>query len=254
MPKRAAVLVAFSVLQAPAQTAKPAPTFEVASIKQTDPSNRPAQCFMRGQPGGQTFAGRCIPVSLIIKRAYMIVDAQISGGPDWLNTTLFDFDAKTEKSVTRADVEPMFQAFLAERFHLQMHTETRTMQALVLTVDKSGNKMTPNTSDNEWEIPIQPAPGAIPKVTGIRCPIPYLSWFIGQRQNRPVLNHTGLTGFWDFKLEFVPDGMNVRTGSDAPDGPNISTALREQLGLKLESEKAPVQVYIIDHAEKPTGN
>src|SRR5215475_14464445 len=133
MAKHAVLLLALAGLSAStfAQTAKPAPSFEVVSVKPTDPSQRPAQCFMRGQPGGQTFTGRCIPVSLIIKRAYMLVDAQLSGGPDWLNTTLFDFDAKTESPVVRADVEPMFQAFLAERFHLKIHTETRTMQALI---------------------------------------------------------------------------------------------------------------------------
>jgi uncharacterized protein (TIGR03435 family) len=119
--------------------------------------------------------------------------------------------------------------------------------------------MTPNTTDYEWEIRVQTVPGATPKFKGIRCPMSYLSWFIGQVQNHPVLNHTGLTGFWDFALEFVPDGMGARSGPNGEplpgsDGLNIYTALREQLGLKLEAEKSPVEVYVIDHAEKATAN
>lgn len=242
-----------------AQTTKPTPTFEVASVKQTDPSTRPVNCFIKGQAGGQTFTGRCVSLALMIKRAYRIVDSQLLGGPDWLNTALFDFDAKTDRPTTRADVEPLFQAFLADRFQLKVHTETRTMQALVLSVDKPGNKMTPNTTDYEWEIPVQYIPGKIPTVKGVRCPMPYFSWWLGQMQNRPVVNHTGLDGFWDFKLEYVPDQLMGRKGPNgeampAPDGPSIYTALREQLGLKLEAEKTAVEIYVIDHAEKATEN
>ena len=105
-----------------------APTFDVAAIRQTDASAPRTQCYMRGQAGGQTFTGRCIALSLIIKRAYRIVDGQLSGGPDWINTMLiFDFEAKTDRPTTRADVEPLFQSFLADRFNLKMHTEPRTM-------------------------------------------------------------------------------------------------------------------------------
>jgi uncharacterized protein (TIGR03435 family) len=259
MLKHAGLLLALGAFTAPAQSPKPAPTFDVASIRQTDPSAPRTQCYMRGQAGGQTYTGRCITLSLIIKRAYRIIDSQLSGGPDWLNTSLFDFEAKTDRPTTRADVEPLFQSFLADRFNLKMHTEQRTMQALVLTVDGAGNKMTPNTTDYEWEIPVQGVPGPTPKVKGVRCPMPYLSWYLGQMQNRPVVDHTGLQGFWDFALEFVPEGMPERRGLDgatlAPlDGPNIYTALREQLGLKMQVQKAPVDVYIVDHVEKPSAN
>jgi uncharacterized protein (TIGR03435 family) len=261
MAKHGAPLLVLAALTAPAQSPKPAPTFDVASIREVDPSKRPTTggCYMRGQPGGETFTGRCIALSLIIKRAYRIVDSQLSGGPAWLNTTLFDFEAKTDRPTTRADVEPLFQSFLADHFNLKMHTEPRTMQALVLTVDGAGNKMTANTTDYEWEIPVQGVPGTIPKLKGIRCPMSYLSWYIGQMQNRPVVDRTGLKGFWDFTLEFVSDGIPERKGPDGAmlpplDGPNIYTALREQLGLKMEAQKTAVDVYIIDHVEKPAAN
>ena len=95
-----------------------------------------------------------------------------------------------------------------------MHTEQRTMQARVLKVDGAGNKMTPNTTDYEWEFPVQGVPCTIPKLKGTRYPMSYLSWYIGQMQNRPVVDRTGLNGFWDFTLEFVPDGMPERKGPE----------------------------------------
>src|SRR5215469_10223944 len=126
MAKHAAILLALAASTVPAQDPKPAPSFDVASIREIDPSAPRTQCYMRGQAGGQTFTGRCIALSVLIKRAYRIVDSQLSGGPGWLNTTLFDFEAKTDRPTTRADVEPLFQSFLADRFNLKMHTEQRT--------------------------------------------------------------------------------------------------------------------------------
>jgi uncharacterized protein (TIGR03435 family) len=247
---------------ASSQAENKAPAFEVAAIKPSDPMARANGCFMKGQPGGQTFIGRCITVRLLITYSYKIIDSQLVGSPNWLDTELYDFDAKADHSLTRAELAPLFQTMLADRFKLQFHRETRTMPALVLTVDKAGPKMKPNDGPNEWEIAITSAPGSsIPKFKGTRCPTSYLSWWIAQRQNRPVLDKTGLDGFWDFTLEFVPDGFGEgrRKGlSDeqmtAPDGPTLPVALREQLGLKLEPEKGPVDVYVIDHVEKATGN
>src|ERR1700756_976570 len=93
MARHAAVLLALAAFTLLAQPTKPAPTFDVASIHQTDPSAPPTPCFMRGQAGGQTYTGRCIALSVNIKRAYQIVDSQLSGGPDWLNTPVFVFEA-----------------------------------------------------------------------------------------------------------------------------------------------------------------
>jgi uncharacterized protein (TIGR03435 family) len=251
--------LALAVNGQPQQVDSKQPVFDVAVIKPTDLSAPRNGCFIRGQPGGQTFIGRCVPVRLIIKRAYRIIDSQITGGPAWLDSELYDFDAKADRAITRAEVEVLFQGLLADRFKLKFHKETRALAALVLTVDKGGQKMTPNDSTYEWEIPVQGIPGPIPKVKGIRCPLSYLSWWIAQVQNRPVVDKTGLSGFWDFTLEFVPDRMESRRGPNGesiplPEGPTIYTALREQLGLKLQPEKGPVEVYVIDHAEKPEAN
>jgi uncharacterized protein (TIGR03435 family) len=116
-----------------------------------------------------------------------------------------------------------------------------------------------NDSTYEWEIPMQPAAGPIPTFKGIRCPMYYLSWWIGQLENRPVVDQTALGGFWDFTLTYIPEGFVGRRGPGGetgvvPDGPNLVAALREQLGLKLEPQKGPVDVYVIDRAEKATNN
>jgi uncharacterized protein (TIGR03435 family) len=233
---------------------KPA-VFDVVAIRPSDPNVR-GDCYMKGQPGGQTFVGRCFPLRQLIKYAYKIIDSQIIGAPGWIDTDSYDFEAKTDRPVTRAEVAALFQGLLADRFKLQFHNETRTLSALVLTVDKAGSKMTANDSSYEWDIPIMPIPGSIPKFKGTRCPMYYLTWWIAQRESRPVVDKTGLPGFWDFTLEFIPEGMGRGNGdlTTPVDGSSLTTALRQQLGLKLASEKAPVEVYLIDHVERASAN
>jgi uncharacterized protein (TIGR03435 family) len=238
------------------------PAFDVVAIRPSDPEARKNGCYMKGQPGGQTFVGRCIPLRLLITYAYKIIDSQLVGAPRWVDTELYDFEAKSERSLTRAELDPMFRTLLADRFKLQLHRETRALPSLTLAVDKSGIKMTPNDGPNTWEIAIMPVPGStMPKFKGTRCPMSYLSWWVAQRMNRPVVENTGLAGFWDFTLEFVPEGTAelVRKspgGEPLPpvDGPTLITALREQLGLRLETAKGPAPVYSIDHVERPAAN
>jgi uncharacterized protein (TIGR03435 family) len=245
------------------QAETPVPAFEVATITPSDPTARNA-CFIQGQPGGQTFVGRCVSLRLLIKYSYKITDSQLAGGPEWLDTEFYDFEAKADHSLNRAELPPLFQALLTDRFKLQFHRETRTLPALILSMDKSASKMKAHDGPDEWVIPIMGA-GAesaarTPRFKGTRCAMSYLSWWIGQRENRPVLDKTGLAGFWDFMLEFVPDGLGDGrkgpSGEPLPpiDGPTLTTALREQLGLKLESAKGPVEVYVIDHVERATAN
>jgi uncharacterized protein (TIGR03435 family) len=249
----------------PAQTETKAPaTFEIVTIKPSDPAAGNG-CFIKGQPGGQTFVGSCVTLRLLIKYSYKITDSQLAGGPDWLDTERYDFQAKADRPVNRAELPPLFQAMVVERFRLQFHRENRTLPALLLTVDKAGSKMKANENPDAWEIPITATGGVQPpkppKFTGNRVAMSYLSWWLAQLQNRPVLDKTGLPGYWDFTLEFVPDGAADRTvtgpnGESVPlfDGPTLYAALREQLGLKLESTKGPVEVYVIDHVEKATAN
>src|ERR1035438_7018752 len=108
------------------QAESKAPAFDVVAIKISDPAAARDGCFMKGQPGGQTFVGRCIPLSLLIKYAYKIIDPQIAGGPGWMDTELYDFEAKADHTVTRAEIASYFQTMLSDRFKLQFHRETRS--------------------------------------------------------------------------------------------------------------------------------
>lgn len=264
------VAVGFAALADPvaSQSEKKAPlAFEVASVKPSDLAARAGG--IRPLPGGQTYVAEAAPLKLMIRLMYKITDSQIVGGPDWMGTALFDVRAKAEKPSSVDDLHEMFQTLLADRFKLKFHREMRTLPALVLTVDKPGSKMKPNESTEPFDVPIKLASGgrppAPPKFAGTHVPMEYLRWWLGQAvgnfrpgQERPVVDKTGLTGFYDFTLEFAPDlsGLNTVEGTAPPqfDGPTIFTALREQLGLKLESAKGPVEVFVIDHAEKPTEN
>jgi uncharacterized protein (TIGR03435 family) len=151
----------------------------------------------------------------------------------------------------------MFQTLLADRFKLRFHRETKELPAFVLSVDKSGSKLKLNSSPEPFEIPINFAGRG--SVTGQRVPMTYFAWFLSQQLGRPVVDRTGLDQHYDFTLQWTPEpplsgSSEAREPLPASDGPTIFTALREQLGLKLQSEKAPVEIFVIDSAERPAAN
>jgi uncharacterized protein (TIGR03435 family) len=244
-------------------------TFEVTSVKPRTTQPAPGEFGgIHALPGGQRYEARFVPLKLMIKLMYKITDSQIVGGPDWINTDRFDVDAKAETPTTLDNLHIMFQNMLVERFNMKFHRETRTLPAFVLTVDKGGSKMKVNEEPDPFEIPIQfgggGPPPKPPTFNARRCNMEYLGWWLGQQLNqlqlvdRPVVDQTGLKGFYDFKLTYAPD-LSGRTGPNGEppptfDGPNLFQAVKEQLGLKLESTKGPVVVFVIDHVEKPTDN
>jgi len=151
----------------------------------------------------------------------------------------------------------MVQNLLASRFKLKFHIEKRNLKALVLTVDKPG-KLQVNTNADLPEagrLPITMA--GYGGLKGERVDMPYFVWwFASNILKEPVVDKTGLTGFYDFKLHFSPR-LTVVPDAEVPDdafGPPIYKAFKDQLGLKLTRMKAPVEVIVIDHAEKPSAN
>jgi uncharacterized protein (TIGR03435 family) len=153
----------------------------------------------------------------------------------------------------------MFQNLLADRFNLKFHKETREGPVYALMLDKSGSKMKINESDQDFKIPITPGPDNV--FVGRRVPMQYLCWFLGQQlqtEERPVIDRTGLDKNYDFTLSFAPElPLNVPKENLPPgllDRPSIFDALKDQLGLKLQAQKGPVEYYVIDHLEKPSGN
>ena len=141
----------------------------------------------------------------------------------------------------------MLQALLAERFQLKFHSEAKEVSGYALLVAKNGPKLKPSPPDAQGGMRMN-TPGQTVAMTVTKWSMEQLArQFSGQTQ-QPVLDKTGLAGEYDFQLMFVPDGASDTSA------PELLTAIQEQLGLKLEPTKVPIEVLVIDHAEKPSEN
>ena len=257
-----------------AQTQTP-PQFEVATVKPADPNAQGIRIMF--QPGGglKVEGGS---VKMLITLAYNVREFQISGGPSWLSSDRYDILAKAEQptepipfpKMTEAQrtefqqgIKDRLKTLLADRFHLVVRQEMKEMPVYALTQAKSGSKLKVSAPDDP-EKPgmrgIMMRPGMITGTFGdLRILVDSLSNIVG----RPVIDKTGLDGKYDWKLEWTPDRSQMSPGMVRPENPanppdisglSIYTALEEQLGLKLEAQKAPAPVIIVDKAEKPSAN
>jgi uncharacterized protein (TIGR03435 family) len=217
-----------------------APHFEVASIKPSvaDSANS----------GGKSAKGRLVMSNVTLKRcimgAYGIGPNEIAGGPDWLDSDRFEIVAKADEVVGDKALMEMLQTLLAERFQLTMHREMRPVRAFILEVAKSGPKLEKSTSEESSTL--NGRGSIVAKGTTMKRFASVLS----RQMDLPVVDRTGLEGSFDMKLQWTPEGSKP----DAESGPTIFTALQEQLGLRLQAEKTPIEVLVIDRAEKPTEN
>ncbi|HUE03092.1 MAG TPA: TIGR03435 family protein [Bryobacteraceae bacterium] len=275
--------------QSPVAASTPPPAFEVVSIKPNHDSDR--NVFIRMDPGGR-FEAHNITVKFLLEEAYGIRDPQLSESPGWLDSEHYNIEAKPDDSVDasklgrderQAVLRAMLQGMLADRFKLVVHHETREQSEYALVVTKNGPKFHETTAP---EIdpktgppgpPAPPTPGAPVPRGGIRmmgrgdltCSGIGLKQFadvLARQIGHVVVDQTGLKGLYDFTLKWTPDegqGQMFRGAGgppgDAPppsdaSGPTIFTALQEQLGLKLESQKGPVDTIVIDHVERPSEN
>ena len=235
------------------------PSFEVATIKPSQPS-RPGRAFLWR---GNRFITFNTTLMALIGFAYNLQDKQVIGGEDWMSSEKFDIEAKpdTPGVPSREQLRVMVTKLLVDRFQLKFHDEKRGLPAYVLTAGKTGSKMTEDDSNPNG------LPGLFFRNLGdLNVRNATMEDFVHLMQSgvldRPVVDQTGLTGRWDFELKWTPDdsqfgGMGIRPPppSDAPDAPPpLFTAIQEQLGLKLESQKAQVDVMVIDHVEHPSPN
>ena len=244
----------------PPMAANADPSFEVATIKPSKPDDqRKAFIVNRNQ-----FHIINEPLTQIISFAFDVQAKQVIGLPDWADTDRFDIDGKPdgEGAPDGKQWKIMIQKLLADRFVLKFHKEKRELSVYVLSISKTGQKMTKDESDPNG-LPGLFFRGGLGKLN-VRNAL--MTDFTGLMQSavldRPVLDQTGLTGRWDFTLNWTPDesqfkGMGVTIpppteSADAP--PNLYTAIQEQIGLKLEATKALAPVMVIDHAEKPSAN
>ena len=247
----------------------------------------PSQMTVR--PGGR-LAAPWVTVRDLVRVAYGVTDVQVLGGPEWVRTDRFDVEAVTRPDVTAEEARAMIGTLLADRFGLAARREERELPVSVLQVARGDRRLGPQLrpSGPECQPPsrppglafVPPPPPPPPGGSGpslvltagpIRCPALQVSWHISLRDvtmddfaarllpvvEGIVVNRTGLSERYDIDLTFMPPGVGPPMVNGEPitvDAPALGTALREQLGLALETERAPVAVVVIDRADAPTGN
>ena len=234
-----------------------AQSFEVASIKPSPPMdpNRPIRGIQT--PGGGRLNALNTSLRMLILYAYNVKDFQVSGGPGWANSESYDIVAKADGNTTRPQLKLMLQALLKDRFKLALRRETKDAPIYELVVAKGGPRMQEDTTSPGQRIAVT----GVGKIVGQRVsPAALAETLGGFIAGRPVLDKTGLTSTYKFQLEWTPapgeGGLPPRPDVAPPDpsGPSLFAALQEQLGLRLQSAKGPVESLVIEAAEKPTEN
>jgi uncharacterized protein (TIGR03435 family) len=242
------------------------PAFEVATIKPSNPQT-PGQAIQVGRGGGNSFTTLNTTLSELIKFAFELHDKQLTGGPAWLQIDKFDILAKPDTpgipNVTQ--LRTMVQQLLADRFGLAFHRDKRELSAYVMTADKAAVKMT-KVEGGRGNLPGFGGAGVGAIRVGNATMAEFAGFLQGYLLDRPVVDQTGLTDRYDFTFKFKPEAAQIAAaaaaaGGNAPtlpqeveDRPDLLTAMLQQLGLRVESGKAQVDVLVIDKVTKPTEN
>ncbi len=218
------------------------PAFEAVSIKLNS----------SGEPGGRTEAhnGRFVAVNVTlataVRFAFNVRDYQVAKAPSWINDDRFDISGTAGFDANTPQLRPMVRRLLEERFKLQTHLEEQIQRLYILTADPRSRKLVANTSDEPGNLGA--SAGAI---KGRNVPVDRLAVQLSGQLGRPVRNETRLSGNYDFKLTWQPEGGT--TDGDA--GPSLFVAIQEQLGLKLQSGRGSVEIVVIDRIERaPSAN
>jgi uncharacterized protein (TIGR03435 family) len=264
----------------------PAAEFDVASVK----PNKSAAAFPFGRigllPGGRFTASGATLLELTRAAYGLREDAQVSGGPRWVNLDRFDIQAVASADATVVQVQAMLKRLLADRFKLAVHSETKQRPRYALLVDRRDGQLGPQLRRSTAACapmrlppalgpapPPPPAPPAgaprplVPRIPQ-RCGSMFLAGYISAREitmelftirlanivNRAVVDLSHLTGTFDFDLAYSPEFPTPGPLPIPLDGASIFTALREQLGLRLESQRGPIDVLVIDHVDQPTAD
>ncbi len=274
--------LAVGIMNAPAGHAQSADSpplkFEVASVKANKSGSQRSPSMI--QPGGR-FTATNNTVRALILNAYEIPPYLLSGGPSWIDSEAYDVDAKPADGTIPPGVRgrplwdktrAMLRALLADRFHLEMRRETRDMPVYEISVAKNGPKLTKSTRDcSAGESACHGFSGNPRRLSAMGADMADLASVLTQYAGRPVLDKTGISGVFDFLLQwnvFYGRPQPAQTTGETPrppsrdEGPmpdpdslpDLATALDRQLGLKLESRKGPVDVYVIERVERPSVN
>jgi uncharacterized protein (TIGR03435 family) len=223
------------------------PKFEVVSIRPSAASPGAGTSVDLFEGGRIRIANE--PVKLLLRMAFRMQNAQIVGGPAWLDTDRYDIEAKTGRpeKIARADMGPLMQSLLAERFRLQFHRETRELTVGALVAAKGGPKLKAK-AEGEGSGMNTSGDSKRSQLLATGTSMELLASYVGNRLDRIVVDKTGLTESYDFTLEWAPDET---ADSSAP---SLITALRDQLGLRIEPRKSPVEVLAIDRIARPSEN
>jgi uncharacterized protein (TIGR03435 family) len=243
----------------PPMDANASPSFEVATIKPTKPDEQRKAFLVRGR----RFQTINVSLNEIISFAYGVHAKQVVGAPSWADTEKFDIDAQPDGEGAPSDKQwkGMLQKLIVERFKLSFHRDKKELSVYVLSLAKTGQKLNKSEGDPNG------LPGLFFQGLGdLRVTNANTADFAGLLQqavlDRPVLDQTGLNGRFDFTLKWTPDdsqfggiGANIPPPTDSATAPpGLYTAIQEQIGLKLDATKAPAEVLVIDHVEKPSEN
>jgi uncharacterized protein (TIGR03435 family) len=256
-------LPAQTVASPAASTTPVPPVFDVSTIKPSKADNDRSSSLTTDHG---TYSAENITIRRLLPLAFGVRPDLIFGLPPWAENARFDISAKVvdadEKvlaALTREQHRVMMQALLADRFQLKCHMETRTLPVYELVVDKSGVKFKespPSAAGGRSGISMRSGSAHSNELTAISSRIAGFANVLSDNLHRAVIDKTGLTGKYDFDLKWARDDDSVSSNSDAATdaGPSIFTAMVEQLGLKLQPAKGPVEVLVVDHVEQPTEN
>ena len=253
---------AYMLLMAPIVWAQPAerrPVFEVATIKMTNAKGGGGHAHEDDTPG---LFRASMTLKSYIMTAYNVKDFQLVGGPDWIDSTTYDIVGKLENSdkaagtpgAVRTGEEQLhiaLQSLLAGRFQLTIHHESKELPAYVLSTVKGKFKLQP-VDDNGKCGTSSRGDGTGNKLTASCIDMSRFANFLARRLRQPVTDVTGIQGLFSFVLQWTNDDAGNGAGLSSLD--SLFSALRHQLGLRLESKKTPTDIIVVDRAERPTGN
>ena len=269
---RLLALLVISFCCVDAQELATPPAFEVSTVRPSSPDTRGSNLDL----GADVIRSSNLPVMSLLKFAFNLnggSDDQIIGAPSWVSSLPFDIRAKVNEEAAAsiagmstderiATTRKMVQTLLADRFQLKVHHESRELRVLALMIAQGGSKLTAvsntpassTTGVGSWTGLHNPRAG---ETEGRDVPVALLVNALSSQPEiggRLVVDETGLTGRYSFKLTWAPEDRRAAVGDPGAGGPSLFTAVQEQLGLKLETQKAPVDCVVIDQIEPPSPN